>query len=613
MRVRFWGTRGSIAKPGPTTRRYGGNTSCVEVRSRSGLPILLDCGTGAHDLGAALAAEPAPPRRGCILISHTHWDHIQGLPFFGPLFQAGGEWDVYGPRGLGTSLAEALAGQMQYTYFPISMEQFEASVHFHDLVEGTFEIDGVRVTTRYLNHPALTLGYRLEEGGATVVYATDHEPHAGESALGADATGSREDERHAEFVAGADLLVHDAQYTAAEYPGFVGWGHSPVEFVVDTACANGVRRLALFHHDPRRDDAAVEAILEGARARAERAGSGLEVLAAEEGLSIEIEARPARVARAADESASVAPPTLEGAVLLAVEDTDASLSLAEAVRTDGLRLLGAREPGELLRLARDERPSVVVLGRWLAGRDAVELAGEIGRAYPEPESGPVVVVVAQGEAEVDRAAGRTAGVHDWLVAPFKATYARSRVHCWLLRTACRWLPAPLPEDEGARLDALHALEVLDTPPEERFDRVTRIAAALFDVPMALVSLVDAERQWFKSHHGLDATETPREMAFCGHAILNDDPLVVPDAHRDARFADNPLVTGPPHVRFYAGVPLRVRDVAGTRAAVGTLCVLDHRPREIERDQLRLLCDLATLVEDELVAGPHLLGGSAATA
>lgn len=233
MRVRFWGTRGSIPKPGSGTRRYGGNTSCVEVRSRGGTPIVLDCGTGAHDLGRALAAEPV--RRGHILISHTHWDHIQGLPFFDPLFVPGGEWDVYGPRGVGSSIQEALAGQMQSTYFPISFEQLEAHVRFHDLVEGTLEIDGVRVTTRYLNHPALTLGYRLEEDGAVLVYATDHEPHTRETALDEHATGTREDERHAAFIADADLLVHDAQYTAAEYAELVGWGHSPIEFVVDLA------------------------------------------------------------------------------------------------------------------------------------------------------------------------------------------------------------------------------------------------------------------------------------------------------------------------------------------------------------------------------------------
>jgi len=158
MRVRFWGTRGSIPVPGPATVRYGGNTSCVEVRSASGVLMLLDCGTGARDFGQALLAEPGGPRRGHVFIGHTHWDHIQGLPFMAPLFVADYEWDLYGPRGLGPSLREALEGQMQYTYFPITVEQLAAQVRYHDLVEGGLSIGDVRISAYYMNHPALTLG-----------------------------------------------------------------------------------------------------------------------------------------------------------------------------------------------------------------------------------------------------------------------------------------------------------------------------------------------------------------------------------------------------------------------------------------------------------------------
>jgi len=153
----------------------------------------------------------------------------------------------------------------------------------------------------------------------------------------------------------------------------------------------------------------------------------------------------------------------------------------------------------------------------------------------------------------------------------------------------------IPEDEEARLAALQALEVLDTPPEARFDRVTRIARDLFDVPIALVSLVDSDRQWFKSCQGLDATETPRSISFCGHAILGDDIFCVPDALEDPRFADNPLVTGPPEIRFYAGAPLKLEN--GRR--VGTLCIIDRRPRSLDAVQRRHLRDLADWVQDEL--------------
>ena len=234
MDVRFWGTRGSIAKPGPTTVRYGGNTSCVEVRSARGTLVIIDCGTGAHSLGQSLIAGGVKGLRGHILISHTHWDHIQGIPFLAPLFVAGTQWDIYGPRGLHQSLREALAGQMQYTYFPVAPDQFDATIRYHDLVEGSFDIDDIKVSTHYLNHPALTLGYRLEADGATVVYACDHEPYSQWLASGqGEILG--QDLSHVEFIKEADLLIHDAQYTAAEYPGKMGWGHSSLEYAVKLA------------------------------------------------------------------------------------------------------------------------------------------------------------------------------------------------------------------------------------------------------------------------------------------------------------------------------------------------------------------------------------------
>ncbi len=294
MRICFWGTRGSIAKPGPTTVRYGGNTSCVEVRSAAGTLVVLDCGTGAHGLGQALLKSGASPLRGHILISHTHWDHIQGMPFFAPLFEPGSEWDIYAPRGLNGNLKATLATQMQHAYFPVSLEQLGATIRYHDLVEGEFTAGDIRVVSQYLNHPAWTLGYRLEADGVSVVYATDHEPHSWgppDAGLPADApvpAVDPADRRHREFLADADVVIHDAQYTEAEYPAQVGWGHSPAERVVDDALAAGVKRLALFHHDPLRDDDAVEQIVALARRRIAKSGSPMEVYAAAEGMDVEL-------------------------------------------------------------------------------------------------------------------------------------------------------------------------------------------------------------------------------------------------------------------------------------------------------------------------------------
>lgn len=595
MRIRFWGTRGSIPKPGPATVRYGGNTSCVEVRSASGVLMLLDCGTGAHAFGRALLAEPDGPRRGHVLISHTHWDHIQGLPFLAPLFDPDFEWDIYGPRGLGPSIRETLAGQMQYTYFPITIEQFAAKVRYHDLVEGSLEIDDVRISAHYMNHPALTLGYRIEADGACVVYATDHEPHTPALARGERPARTADECQYAAFVEGADLLIHDAQFTLDEYEDHRGWGHSPVEFAVDLAIAGRVRRLALFHHDPLRDDAGVDSIVERARARA--AGSAVEVFGAAEGLAIELHA-DARARAAPDAAAARAPQVLPGAtdhVVLIALDPEPARVLAATVHADAGRLLSAPDPDSLLRLVAAEKPSLVLLQRKFGGRDAIELCRLIRDIEGSDRTAPVVVIVASRQDELDEVAGTRAGVTDWLLWPFKETYARTKMHSWVLRQACRWSPAPLPRDEEQRLRALHHMQVLDTPAEERFDRYTRIAAELFDVPIALVSLVDRERQWFKSRHGLEATETPRETAFCAHAILARTALQVPDTLQDPRFADNPLVTGPPRVRFYAGAPLAAAD----GSLVGTLCLIDRRARHLDAQQLALLRDLADLVEAEL--------------
>lgn len=602
MFVRFWGTRGSIAKAGPTTIRYGGNTSCVELRSKAGTLVVLDCGTGAHGLGRALL-DQEDGQHGALLVGHTHWDHIQGLPFFGPLFRRGSRWDIYGPRGMGPTLQEVLAGQMQHTYFPVTLDQMGADIGFHDLVEGTFEVGDIEVTAWYLNHPALTLGYRLRADGVTVVYSTDHEPRSKLLALGREIPPVGADERHARFLEGADLVIHDAQYTAAEYEEKQGWGHSTVEYVVGTARAAGARRLALFHHDPARTDDQLDAIVEDVHAGLPQAGPAFEVFAAAEGQALHIDAQapdPARPKPDVLELSNRAKTTPVGrsTVMLLVHDVELRKPLLQAL-TDGDHRCElpadvdeawaslVASPPQLLIVERDADRAGLALCRRLRSQPGAAL-----RKLP-------VVVVSHQEHPEDGATAQACGVSDFFYAPFTSAYARARIHGWLMRVEPRWRPAPLPPDENARLAALRALQLLGSGPEERFDRVTRIAGSLFDVPVALVSLVDADSQWFKSCFGMDATSTPRDQAFCAHAILDDDVLMVPDAHLDERFAGNPLVEGPPHVRFYAGVPLTLPD----GARVGTLCLLDHRPRVLDAQQLDLLRDLGHMVEQELVQGP----------
>ena len=588
MHVRFFGTRGSIATPGPHTLRYGGNTSCVEVRSNAGTLIVLDMGTGAAVLGRELVAR-GEPLRGHILISHTHWDHIQGIPFFLPLFVPGSEWDIYAPRGFGHTLRDTLAGQMQYSYFPVGLEQLGATIRYHELVEGWLQIGDIAVTARYLNHPALTLGYRLEADGVALVYACDHEPHSRMLATGAgDLAG--EDRRHAEFLGDADLVVHDAQYLASEYPQKMGWGHSTVEYAVAVARSAGVRQLALTHHDPKRDDAAIDDLVESLRSEVLRTG-GPYVFAAAEGLEVQLSPRNlvATSKPAFPAHAALAPALAGRSALLAMVTPSRVAELSGLLGADEVQVFTSRI-ADAARMTEQEKPMLVLIED--TGDDqALEACRAIRRLAGVAQELPVVLVTSSEH----RARAIDGAFTDSLVEPYSPTYGRTRVRAWLMRAACRWVRAPKPNDEDRRLAAIRALGLWGTPPEERFDRITRVAAALFDVPISLIALMERDREWFKSCCGIEIREVPRDDSFCSHAIFERRPLVVSDASMDERFADNPYVTGFPGVRFYAGHPL----ILGNGCCVGTLCILDTRPRHLDEAGISRLGDLAQFAVREL--------------
>ena len=590
MRVRFFGTRGSIATPGPHTLRYGGNTSCIEVQSSAGTLVILDMGTGAAVLGRELMAR-GEPSRGHILISHTHWDHIQGIPFFAPLFVPGFEWDIYGPRGLHQGLRQTLAGQMQSTYFPVTLEQLGATIRYRELVEGRLRIGDIEVTCRYLNHPALTLGYRLEADGAALVYACDHEPHSHALATGVgDFLG--EDRRHAEFLAGADLVVHDAQYLASEYPQKIGWGHSTIEYACAVARLAKVGQLALTHHDPMRDDAAIDALVDSLRTEGFRL-AGPHIIAAAEGHEVEL-SRRSFVAVAKSWLSAEAPPgtALAGrSAVLAMTTPSRIAELSDLLRDDEVHAhVCAVEDAPAL--AEREKPMLVLLED--KGDDRTTQACRAIRRLRDIGDGLPIVVVMSSERHA-RADGVDDGFTDVLVEPYSPNYARTRIRAWLMRAACRWVRPREPNDEDRRLAATRSLGLWKTPPEERFDRVVRLAAAAFDVPIALIALMERDREWFKSCYGLEIREVLRDDSFCGHAIFERQPLVVSDALLDERFADNPYVTGFPGVRFYAGHPLILRN----GCCVGTLCILDVRPRHFDNVGISLLRDLSQFAIAEL--------------
>jgi len=270
LRVRFWGVRGSIPAPGIETARYGGNTSCLtlEFPGPDGTPTLfiLDAGTGIRSLGISLLEQKRLPLTAHLFLSHTHWDHIQGFPFFAPAFIPGNKILVHGGVGSDGELATVLTGQMLHRYFPVSLSELGGEIVFQHTDEGTYDIAGAHIHVDALHHPGTTVGYRIEIGGQVIAYCTDTEPLDVTPGLDPAAVAALPlDPTVLALARDADVFIHDAQYTDAEYPAKVGWGHSPISYVIRTAFAARAKRLILFHHDPTRLDDQLDAFLEEAR------------------------------------------------------------------------------------------------------------------------------------------------------------------------------------------------------------------------------------------------------------------------------------------------------------------------------------------------------------
>jgi len=604
LRIEFWGTRGSIARPGPTTVRYGGNTSCVAIQAKDGTRLVFDCGTGAFALGQAWMALKQPVRAH-IFIGHTHWDHIQGIPFFAPLFAPGNEFDIYAPCGFGPQLRETLAGQMQHKYFPVALAQLGATIRYHDLGEQVIQVGSVTVRTRYLNHTAVTLGYRIEADGAAVVYATDHEPH--ERPIGPDGEAvhrplrHHEDRRHAGFLANADLVIHDTQYTLAEYPAKVGWGHSTLEYALDVAEAAHAKRLALFHHDPLRTDDALDRLVETARTEAALRGSTLEIFAAAEGQTIELACPGSHVPPPSVlETIEVGPRRVsQKRIVVGLRDAPLISAISSALVPEGFTIDVVDDDEQAVALAEREAPALLILSRRSPGYDGLAATARIRQHVDEQVSAIPIVLVAGAEDHAESEAAFAAGVTDWLTRPCSPAFIQSRLRSWLRRMRVGWLKPPLPPNEEERLAAVRATGLLNTPHEERFDRLARLTARALGTSLCYISLMEADHQWFKSCVGKQLEVYPRDLSMCAYTILGDDVLVVPDAAEDSRFGDNPSFHNSMHLRFHAGVPLR-----GPRGHnIGALCVYDPRPRSLLPEEETVLRDLAMLVEREIEAKP----------
>jgi phosphoribosyl 1,2-cyclic phosphodiesterase/CheY-like chemotaxis protein len=291
--VRFWGVRGSIPAPGPDTVRHGGNTSCVEVRA-DGEIIILDSGTGIRPLGLALEAEfQSKPLSLTLLITHSHWDHVQGFPFFRPAYDSNNNIRILGFEGAREGLAGIFSGQMESPYFPIPLGRLPGHLIFEELQSMQFSIGKVQVQAAFMNHPGVTAGYRLNTSAGAVAYLPDNEPfmrmrthRPGQSPRAEEIAFARaEDEKIARFVHGVDILILDSQYDACEYEDHIGWGHGCADDAVELAMRAEAKKLFLFHHDPAHDDGKIDEMLAQAR---KLAGHKLVVEAAREGLKVEL-------------------------------------------------------------------------------------------------------------------------------------------------------------------------------------------------------------------------------------------------------------------------------------------------------------------------------------
>lgn len=273
MKVTFWGVRGSTPCPCEANRRYGGNTACVTLENDGERPIVLDLGTGLRFFGETQPTDGS--FSATAFITHLHWDHVQGLPFFPPVDRAGASLDVYGPAQAEGPLGEVFGDLMRPPYFPVHFSELRGDIRFHDVMDDDVAVGDAKVRVRQVPHCGPTLGFRIDWHGASVAYVSDHQAPPGLDHV---------DDAVLELADGVDLLIHDAQYTPAEFAEKAHWGHCTVEYAVLVAKEAGARRLALFHHDPAHGDDVVDRL--ESRAQCLGAMAGVEVFAAAEGLQL---------------------------------------------------------------------------------------------------------------------------------------------------------------------------------------------------------------------------------------------------------------------------------------------------------------------------------------
>lgn len=295
MKFKFWGVRGSIPSPGPRTVRYGGNTTCIEVRTDNDTLLIIDAGTGIFPLAQALVAAPQRPIVAHIFITHSHWDHIHGLPFFSPLFVKDSAVHLYGAADTvtGKGIEHVMGTQLQYSYFPVGEAEMSATLSAHTLPVGAaVSVGDATVRNTVMSHPVTNLGYRIDCNGKSMFFSGDYEPpfnlypagHPEHAAL--QESIASHSAALDQLIGGVDALVIDCSYTRDEYPSKIGWGHGTFDNAIAMALRCGARRLFCTHHEPTRSDAELEAVFADVMARHAGALGGLEVSLAYEGLEV---------------------------------------------------------------------------------------------------------------------------------------------------------------------------------------------------------------------------------------------------------------------------------------------------------------------------------------
>lgn len=289
LQVTFRGVRGSIPVPGPETVKYGGNTACLELKSGEGDWIIFDAGTGIRALAGTLDLSKSHDIH--LFITHPHWDHISGFPFFAPVFIPGNNVTIYGPGTFEKTLEEIIRGQMTYSYFPVRTEELMANIQFRELKEETVELGNFLIESITLNHPVTCLGYKVKYREKVFIYLGDNEPYYNvydDDDEEVNAFARDMNRRLVNFVKGADTLVTDAQYIPAEYESHKGWGHSTTHDDVNLAIKAGVKRLFFFHHDPMREDKDLDYLVEHYRNKMVEKGFDLEIFAAMENETFDV-------------------------------------------------------------------------------------------------------------------------------------------------------------------------------------------------------------------------------------------------------------------------------------------------------------------------------------